>query len=343
LFSDLIDQNGVFIVAEIGNNHNGDPDTAKKLIDAAAAAGVDAVKFQTFRGLDIVSPRVAAHEYKDWNIEGFDQWYQFLDSIALPFDKHAEVFQHASQAGVIPFSTPTSTAAVALLESIGTRLYKIASMDVTNVQLLEAVSRTGKPVILSTGMALEEEITLAVDFFDRQNLAVLHCVSDYPLNPQDANLRSIAWLKERFGCPVGFSDHSLGNELVTAAVAMGAVIIEKHITLDRQSTRKAEHHFALEPAELKQMVKKIRLIEAALGAATINLSHKERDLREKARRSLHATRELKSGHTLEPEDIAIVRPGDGAPPQDYAFFIGKVLDVDVSAWAPINKEVLKLS
>ncbi len=343
MVSSLVEHNGVLIVAEIGNNHNGDPDTAKKLIDAAAAAGADAVKFQTFRGLDIVSPAVSAKEYKDWNIEGFDRWYQFLDSIALPFEKHAEVFQHADQAGIIPFSTPTSIAAVELLESIDTQLYKIASMDVTNTQLLEKVSRTGKPVILSTGMAFEEEIASAVTLFDPRKLAVLHCVSDYPLNPQDANLRSIIRLRERFRCPVGFSDHSLGHDLVIAAVSMGATIIEKHITLDRQSPLKAEHHFALEPAELKQLVKKIRLIESALGEETIHLSKKEQDLRKKARRSLHATWYLQAGHTLRPEDIAIVRPGDGALPGDYDFFIGKAVCRNLAAWAPINKEDVKLS
>lgn len=339
----LIDNGRVFIVAEIGNNHNGDPETAKKLIDAAARAGADAVKFQTYRGLDIVSPIVPATEFADWDVRGFDRWYQFLDSIALPFDSHADVFQHASDSGLIPFSTPTTVAAVDLLESLDVRLYKIASMDITNTQLLNRVSSTGKPVIMSTGMALEEEIEKAAGKFKRENLAILHCVSDYPLKPHHANLRSITRLQKKFCCTVGFSDHSIENDLAIAAVALGATIIEKHITLDRQSPKKAEHHFALEPAELKQLVKKIRMMEAALGDEAIRLSAKEHDLRGKARRSLHANQALKAGHILLSSDISIVRPGDGAPPCDYEFFVGKALCRGLDAWSPIKKEDLVLS
>jgi len=330
----------VFIVAEIGNNHNGNPDTAKRLIDAAAEAGADAVKFQTFRGTDIVTPKIPSSEYPGWNVTQFTWWHEFLDSIALPYDAHQEVFRYARSAGVVPFSTPTSLESVDLLQSLNVPIYKIASMDVTNIPLLRKVNEVGKPVILSTGMADEQEIDRAVSCFDRNRLAILHCVSDYPLKYCNASLRSIIRLKTKYGRPVGFSDHSLGHDLSVAAVACGARIIEKHITLDRNALEKAEHHVALEPGELKNLVVAIRQIEEALGTDVITLSANEREMRDKSRRSLHINKPLKSGAILTSDDISVLRPADGALPEEFDNFVGKKLNKCKQAWDPLTADDL---
>lgn len=328
----------VFIVAEIGNNHNGSVATAKKLIDAAADAGVDAVKFQTFRGIDIVTPNVLSSEYPDWNVTEYKYWYEFLDSISLPLDKHKEVFDYAKDKALIVFSTSTSPEAVDFLEGLDVPIFKIASMDITNVQLLKKIASIGKPVIMSTGMAEEEEIRYAVRFFDLDRLILLHCVSDYPLVNSNANLRSIMWLQERFKCNVGFSDHSLGYELAIASVACGARVVEKHVTLDRNSRNKAEHHFSLEPDELKEFVVHIRQIESALGNKGITRSCGEQECRLKARRTLHVNKDIKAGSVLKSEDICVLRPCDGAPPGEFDFFVGREIKRNKKAWDSLTKE-----
>lgn len=328
----------VFIVAEIGNNHNGDITTAKRLIDIAVESGVDAVKFQTFRGLDIVTPKVLSSEYSNEFSTNYTYWYEFLDSIALPLDKHKEIFDYANSKGIIAFSTPTSLEIVDFLENLNVPLYKVASMDVTNMPLLKKIASTGKPVILSTGMAEEKEIESAVRCFDIKKIILLHCISEYPLSYESANLKAILKLKDKFSCPIGFSDHSLGYELSIIAVAYGARVIEKHITLDRKPLRIAEHHFALEPSELKVFVTKIRQSELALGKETIKRTFKERKIRTNSRRSLHVNKEIKIGEILKSDDISILRPADGASPQDIDYFIGKSLRRHKEAWAPLKKE-----
>lgn len=332
----------VFIIAEIGNNHNGDVNIAKKLIDRAVEAGADAVKFQTFRGIDIIAPNIPSSQYPEWNVTEYKYWYEFLDSISLPYERHEEVFEYALGKGVIPFSTPTSPESVKLLEKLDVSIFKVASMDLNNVQLLEVIASTNKPVILSTGMSSEDEIERAVEYFDCKKLALMHCVSNYPLDFRDANLKSIPRLWKRFGCSVGFSDHSLGYELDIAAVVLGARIIEKHITLDRNTPLKAEHHFAMEPHEFKEMVHKIRQIETSLGDEVITLSWKEKEMKKRARRSLYVNKNLKAGHMLGVNDISVVRPPGGAPPEAYKYFIGKRITHDKDRWTALTKEDLLL-
>jgi len=327
----------IFIIAEIGNNHNGSVKTAKKLIDVAKHAGADAVKFQTFKGTDIVTPQVLSSEYADWKISKYKYWYQFLDSIALPFDKHREVFDYAKRQGIIPFSTPTSIHSVKFLESLNVPFYKIASMDVTNIPLLKAIKKTNKPVIMSTGMSLEKEITQAISILDTQKVILMHCISDYPLKLENANLNTIPWLKDKYKCLVGFSDHSIGHDLVIAAIACGAKIIEKHITLNRKSSKKAEHHFALLPSEFEKLVEKIKLIESALGKKMLFRSNTEIKLAKKAKRSLHINKNLKSGNILRKEDISILRPNNGALPAELNDFIGKKLKKNKSIWNPLKR------
>lgn len=327
----------VFIVAEIGNNHNGDIETAKRMIDAAVDAGADAVKIQSFRGIDIITPNIPASEYPAWNVTEYTYWADFLDSIALPMDKHEAFFLYARERGIQAFSTPTSSKIVDMLEELDAPFYKIASMDITNLPLLRRVARTQKPVILSTGMGDRPQIEAAVQCFDKNLLLIMHCVSDYPLDYRNANLRSIQYLARAYGCPVGFSDHSLGYDLDIAAVACGARAIEKHITLSRQTDKKVEHHFALEPRELRELVGKIRDIEAALGSEEVELSDNEKTYRFKALRSLHVASDLPRGHVLGSDDVLVLRPGDGTAPETYDLFIGKKLSRDMKAWEPLTE------
>ena len=325
-----------FIIGEIGNNHNGDKETAKRLIDKAALAGVDAVKFQTFRGIDIVTPLVKANEYRGWNPEGYEYWCDFLDSIALPLEEHKEVFDYAISKGVLPFSTPTSPYVVDFLEKLEVPFYKIASMDITNIQLIKAVAATKKPIIISTGMSTEEEIANVVSLMHDNQLCIMHCISDYPTDYSNANLSTIPYLKERFNVPVGFSDHSLGAELSVAAIALGACVIEKHITLSRKTDKKAEHHFALEPEELKTLVKQIRNVDLAIGEKKLFRSEAEKKNRLVYRRSLHINKDLPKGHILMDSDIAVLRPGDGAEPASFDLFLGKELKSEKKAWNSLN-------
>jgi N,N'-diacetyllegionaminate synthase len=335
-----ITEKSVFIIAEIGNNHNGSRQTAIDLIEIAANAGVNAVKFQTFMGRDIVSPLVKANEYADWEVGGFDFWYEFLDTLALPLEDHKEVFDYARKRGLIPFSTPTSDKIVDFLESIDNEIYKIASMDVNNIQLLRKVALTHKPVILSTGMATDDEIQTAIDIFSNNELAILHCVSDYPTRPEKANLLALSHIAESYGVITGLSDHSLSNAFAIGAVALGGRVIEKHITYSRNAVEKAEHHFALEPDELTKLVIDIRNLEKGLGAKALVRSESELGNKQKYRRGLHLNKSKRAGETINGSDISVVRPVIGATASEYEFFLGKILKRNVDAWTGLRKEDL---
>lgn len=329
-----------FIIAEIGNNHNGSKEKAKELIDVAAEAGVDAVKFQTFRGVDIVTPLVKANEYKGWNIDKFDFWYEFLDSIALKFEDHSEVYDYAYSKGIIPMSTPTSPDSVDFLESINNPIYKIASMDVTNLQLLKKVASTGKPVILSTGMSNESEIESAIEIFSKNEFVLLHCISDYPVNPENVNLKTITYFQQKYSVLSGLSDHAITNEFAISAVALGAKVIEKHITNSRNTTEKAEHHFSLEPNELKSLVCSIRILEKGLGEVGLKRSPNEEMNKLKYRRSLHLNKAMKKGCIIKNEDISVLRPNTGDAPDNIEHYIGKKLTEDVQAWSGLTKKMI---
>lgn len=330
----------VFIIAEIGNNHNGSVQTAKKLIDIAAEAKVDAVKFQTFTGLDIITPLVEVSEYKAWGVTDFDYWYQFLDTIALPLEKHREVFDYAIEKGLIPFSTPTSPAIVDFLETLHVPLYKIASMDLTNVQLLKKVAATGKPVIISTGMGVDEEIQVAKRIFASNELAILHCISDYPTKPGNANLLAVSYLADTYKVIGGLSDHCIENEFALGSVVLGGRIIEKHITYSRAAKEKAEHHFALEQDELTGLVMAVRRLEQGMGVKAIVRSDQEKENKLKYRRSLHLNRSMKQGEVIKEEDIAVLRPNIGDAPSEFEYYPGKVLITDASPWTGLTKDMV---
>jgi sialic acid synthase SpsE len=325
-----------YIISEIGNNHNGDLKKALKLVDASYNAGVNAVKFQTFRGIDIVSPKVKADEYKGWDVKGFEFWYQFLDTIALKLEDHQTVIDYTNSKGIDFITTPTSPYIVDFLETLnGIKAYKVASMDLNNIPLLQAIANTDKEVIMSTGMGDMIDIAKAVEIFKNHKLSILHCVSDYPLDPEKAYLNNIIELIKKFpNLNIGFSDHSFGHELCIAARCLGAIIFEKHITFDRNDPNPAEHHFALEPSEFKDLVKWLKHIDSNLNSDGFLRSENEKINKFKYRRSYHYKHDLSCGTKITIEDLTLVRPGDGISDNDIDKVCGKPLIVNVKAFDP---------
>jgi sialic acid synthase SpsE len=325
-----------YIISEIGNNHNGSVEKAIAMIDASKEANVDAVKFQSFRGIDIVSPKVLANEYKGWDVKNFEFWYQFLDSITLKLEDHQKVIDHTNKKGLDFITTPTSPFIVNYLEKLnGIKAYKIASMDLNNTPLLQAVAKTKKEIIMSTGMGEMEEVHKAVEIFKNHKLSVLHCVSDYPLDPDKAFLNNITELRRNFPkLDIGFSDHSLGHELCVAARCLGAVVFEKHITLDRKDPNPAEHHFSMEPNEFKELVRWIRHIDINLNTAGFSRTETEKENRLKYRRSYHYNSDFKKGEKMSVDKLSFVRPGDGIDNEELLRFVGKTLNKDVKAYDP---------
>lgn len=316
-----------YIIAEIGNNHNGQLSKAKALIDMAAKTGVNAVKFQSFRGEDIVSPKVLTKEYKGWNNFGFKYWIDFANSVALPLSKHQELIDYTHEKELDFITTPVSPFIVDFLETLtGIDAYKVASMDLTNFGLLNSISKTSKPVLLSTGMGNLNEIKRAISIIGNNVTKVLHCVSDYPLDPFNANLNNIKVLTKEFpDLEIGFSDHSLGHEISLSAVAIGAKVIEKHITLNRKDELPAEHHFSLEYDEIINMVRWIRILDKNLSYNNWRRSPNESHGRKVNRRSFHYKESFDKGHEIHESDLVFLRPGDGIDYEELNSIVGKRL------------------
>jgi N,N'-diacetyllegionaminate synthase len=325
-----------YIIAEIGNNHNGQLDKAIALIHQSFKAGVDAVKFQSFRGIDIVSPRVKANEYKGWDVGTFEYWYEFLDTIALKLEDHQAVIDETRRLGMDFITTPTSPYIVSYLEKLeGIAAYKIASMDLNNFPLLHALATTKKPLLISTGMGELIEVEKAVRILKNNPLTILHCVSDYPLNPSMACLGNISTLRNHFpDYTIGFSDHSLGHELCVAARCLGATVFEKHITLDRNDPSPAEHHFALMPDEFKILVDWLRHVDSNFYKTGFQRSDSEQINKLKYRRSYHFNANYPKGEIITLQHVTLVRPGDGLDEDGLQNIVGKPLVTAVNAFDP---------
>jgi sialic acid synthase SpsE len=333
--------NPCYVVSEIGNNHNVNKEIAKRMINASFEASVDAVKFQTFKALDIVSPNVPANAYPGWDVsDKYEYWYQFVETLAMPYEWYDELIDYTRSLGLAFISTPASIEAALFLAEKKIDALKIASMDLNNIPFLQEVDKIGLPVILSTGMSTLEEIEETVSIFKKSPLALLHCVSNYPLKPEDANLLNIEMLKERFKIPVGFSDHALGYDLDIVAVGLGACVIEKHFTLDRSNPQIAEHHFSMQPEEMKEMVKKIRVIEKALGGHNRKINENEMKNRELARRSITVMKEIKKGDVVKRRDIELIRPGTGINPVHINDVVGKRASRTLKAFEMLRWEDL---
>lgn len=323
--------NKTIIIAEAGVNHNGDINIAKRLIDAASDAGVDYVKFQTFKADKLVSIDAKKANYQSVNTnDGDDSQYGMLKKLELSHQDHIELIAYCAQKKIKFFSTAFDVDGVKYLSNLGLELFKIPSGEITNYPYLKAIALCDKPVIMSTGMCTEYEIKECVDVLLefgllKENISILHCNTEYPTPMKDVNLKAMLYIKDKFGVDVGYSDHTLGIEIPTAAVALGAKIIEKHFTLDRTFPG-PDHAASLEPDELKAMVKSVRNIELAIsGSGTKKPSESEIKNITIARKSIHLNKNLSKGHVICEEDIIALRPGDGISPMEWNTIIGKKL------------------
>ncbi len=332
-----------FIIAEAGVNHNGRIELAGRLIDAAAAAGADAVKFQSFKAEILATPAAPKAQYQLSGTDETESQMAMLQRLELSPGAHCELRDHARARGIIFLSTPFDEISADLLAEVGVPAFKISSGDVTNLPLLEHIARKGKPVILSTGMSDLTEVRAALTALRAagcKQLVVLHCVSNYPANAADVNLRAMQTMTMEFGVPVGYSDHTEGIEVALAAVALGACVIEKHFTLDRNLPG-PDHKASLEPDELARMVESIRKVEAALGDGRKARADSEADTMQVARRSLTAARDIPAGTILTRGLIAIQRPGTGISPALLSSLVGRRVCVDVSAGSLLSFEMIE--
>lgn len=329
-----------YIIAEIGVNHNGSVELARALIDAAIAAQADAVKFQTFFADDLVTRSARKADYQIANTENADSQYSMLKALELTEAQFAELRDYCVQKGIAFLSTPFSEGAADLLERIGVTAYKISSGDLTHLPLLAHIARKGLPIILSTGMGTLTEIEEALSAINgagNTQVSLLHCVSNYPAAAEDCNLAAMDTMVQAFGLPVGWSDHSVGAAISWAAVARGARIIEKHITLD-QALPGPDHKASMEPSDFADFVAGIRAIEAAIGNGRKQPSAAEKRTALVARRSVVAARDLAAGTVVTALDVKIVRPGTGLLPRDLPLVIGARLARAVAADTPLTAD-----
>jgi pseudaminic acid synthase len=331
-----------YVIAELSANHNGKLETALRIVEEAKRAGADAIKLQTYRPDTITLDC----DSEDFRIHGglwdgrtlFDLYRQ----AHMPWEWHAPLFERARQIGITLFSSPFDGTAVDLLERLGAPAYKIASFEAVDLPLIKYVARTGKPMIISTGMADAEEIQEAIDAARAggcQELAILHCVSGYPAPAADYNLRTIPDMIQRFGVVTGLSDHTLDNATAIASVALGASIIEKHFTLDR-SGGGPDDSFSLEPQELVALCRGARTAWEALG--TIDYGRKSSEIGNvQFRRSLYFVKNLRAGEVITPDSVRSVRPGFGAAPKYLQAVLGRRVKSDTAANTPVRLDSIE--
>lgn len=315
-----------FVIAEVSANHNGSLDRALETITAAKECGADAVKIQTYTAdtmtidCDLPDFRIKGGLWDGYKLYDLYKWAQ------TPYEWHKPIFEHAKKEGITLFSTPFDETAVDLLESLDTPAYKIASFELTDLPLIEYVAKTGKPMILSTGMATEEEIHEAVTTAREagcKELILLHCISSYPAPIDQAHLRQIPALAKKFKLPVGLSDHTLGTTAAVASTTLGACLIEKHFTLSRKE-KGPDSEFSMEPSELKQLCRDIRDARQALGGEAFRRQPAEK-MNKNFRRSIYFVKNLPAGHIVQDGDIRRIRPGKGLAPKELIRVVGRKL------------------
>ena len=330
-----------YVIAELSANHNGQLDTALRIIEEAKKAGADAVKLQTYTA-DTITLDCDSEEFQ---IHG-GLWdgktlYELYQEAHMPWDWHKPLFEYARKLGITIFSSPFDNTAVDLLEDLNTPAYKIASFEAIDLSLIKYVASTGKPMIISTGMADAEEIQEAIDAAREggcKELALLHCVSGYPAPAEDYNLRTISDMIERFGLVTGLSDHTLDNATAIASVAMGASIIEKHFTLNRNGGG-PDDSFSLEPTELAALCRDSKTAWSALGRVDYGRKSSEQG-NVKFRRSLYFVKDLKVGDVITEDAVRSVRPGFGLPPKYIAKVIGKKVKLDIKANTRLDEKLI---
>lgn len=318
-----------FVIAEIASNHDQDFAVATALIDAAADAGVDAVKVQTFRAASHFSRRAPGFSYLD-NAPPFE----LIKSLEIDRSWHAPLKRHCESRNLVFLSSPCDVEAIDELHALGTPAFKVASFDLTDLELIRHMARTGRPIILSTGLADWMDIQRAVDACRREGnerIVLLQCTALYPAPASLANLRAIATMRRAFGVLTGYSDHTEGDHVSLAAVASGAVIVEKHFTLDRNAPG-PDHPFAIEPRELTLMMQRLRDVEAAMGdGAKTGPRPAEQEMFLKGRRSLHAGCRIAAGDVITASMVICKRPGLGIPPHLLEVVVGRVARTDIEA------------
>ena len=350
--SEIIDIEGLnvgtgqkcFIVGEIGSNHNRDKVVVRDLIDAACESGFDAVKFQIYDAEEAFSKNEMTTDVKLDHLYGVRPWWEVArDKILMPRDWFGEMFEYARSKKLIPLSAIHRPEDADFLLQYNLPVFKIASIDLHYHHLLKQLVKFGKPMIISTGMAYFSEIDETVRMLEDEGcdeIILLHCVSCYPPRPEDTNLRNITMLREAFDIPIGFSDHSEGIATTVAAITLGAVLIEKHITLDK-TMKGPDHSFALEPVEMIQLVKAVREVESSLGSAKRILSETELEARKMIRRSIVAKVPVKIGERITLEKIKFARPGVGITTNEFKYVQGRRANQDICAEEIILWDMLK--
>jgi N,N'-diacetyllegionaminate synthase len=320
-----------YVIAEAGANHNRDLGIARELIDVAAEAGADAVKFQVYSGATLYSSKTPAFEYLAGVSDKSTQ--ELLEDASLPREWLPQLAEHCAARGIAFFATPFDAVAIQELAAVGVPAYKVASFELVDLELIGEVAAQGKPVILSCGMATYGEIEDALGVARRAGateVALLRCASLYPAPPSIMNLRAMATMRTAFGVPVGLSDHSEGIAVPTAATALGMELLEKHFTLDR-SLPGPDHPFAIEPDELRALVRSVRDVEAALGHGRLEGPSDEEavEMYRLARRSIVAASDIPAGTTIVREQLTVKRPGYGIPPKHLDLVVGRTARVDI--------------
>lgn len=332
-----------FIIAEAGVNHNGSFNLACKLIDAAQEAGADAVKFQTWLTEKLVSNNAVLADYQAGNGSRFNNQYDLLKSLELSFDDFRRLKRYADDRNIIFLSTPDEETSADFLADLGVPLFKIGSAELDNISFMQHVARFGRPMIVSTGMSTLREVQAAVAAIrecGNEQLILLQCTSDYPAKPVDCNLRAMRTLEENCMCPTGFSDHTLGNHIAVAAVALGACVLEKHITTDR-SLPGPDHKASTTPSEFKTYVARVRETESALGTGVKAPAGGENKTRDVVRKKLVAACDLGQGHLVVPADVELRRAGGGFALSLLGLVVGRRLKTCLKKGAPFRADILE--
>ncbi len=332
-----------FIVAELSGNHNGDYNRAVEIIHAAAEAGADAVKLQTYTAdtitIDCDKPWFMTSEGSLWEGRTLHDLYK---EAYTPWEWHQGLMEEAKKLGMECFSSPFDFTAVDYLENLNVPAYKIASFEINDIPLIRKIAKLHKPIIFATGIAYEEDIKLALDTCieeGNEDVILLKCVSAYPTPYEMVNLRMMQCLADKYNCTVGLSDHTPGSAVATGSVALGAKMIEKHLTLDR-SAGGVDDAFSMEPTEFAEMVKNVRILEKALGAYDYALSDKQASER-RLSRSLFAVKDIKAGEKLTPENVRSIRPGNGMHTKHYEEVLGMTAIGDIEKGTPLSWELIK--
>lgn len=329
-----------FVIAEAGVNHNGDPELARQLIDAAAAAGVDAVKFQTFKAEKLVTGAAKMADYQVRNTGEEASQKEMLKKLELAYAEHEALKDYAESKGLIFMSTPFDSEAIDFLWELGVEVFKAGSGDLTNLPYLQEMADCGLPMIISTGMATLDECREAVEAIhatENRELIVLHCTTNYPCPVEEVNLAAMRTLARELGVMVGYSDHTVGIEVPLLAVAMGARVIEKHFTLDR-NMEGPDHRASLEPEELKEMMRRIREVETILGTGEKVPNPSEMNIMAVARKSIVAATDIRAGAEITAEMLTAKRPGSGMPPKLIPTLVGKRAQRNLSADTLVKPE-----